>query len=214
MSSYAAAYPPTRPRRRSPCARREYVCTSMKARAGDDRGMDARTPTGAGAEAAVLEDPSGGRARWMRRAGRVVFLVFLAWLVAILFGGLGLAPVPQIPFSHSLRPAGPPPVTRLPRPRQPSHSDLRPALPESALVPLVPGRGRSAFTPGRTRTVAPGAGRGRSGTAPGHTKTSPLVSTLPGRSGSAPGHTRTIPRSSRPPVPPGQVRTSTLPRGP
>jgi hypothetical protein len=150
-------------------------------------------------ELAVLEDPTGGRARWLRRAGRVVFLVFLVWLVAILFGGLGLAPVPQIPFSHSLHPAGPQPVTRLPRPRQPSRNDLRPALPESALVPFIPGRGRSAFAPGRTKNVPSGAARGRSRTAPGHTKTSPLVTTRPGKSGSAPGHTRTTPRRSRRP---------------
>jgi hypothetical protein len=198
----------------SPCAQREDVYTSMKGQTREHSHMEPRTLTGSGGEPAVLEDPRGGRARWMRRAGRVVFLVFLAWLVAILFGGLGLAPVPQIPFSHSLHPAGPPPVTRLPRPRQPSRSDLRPALPESALVPFVPGRGRGASAPGRTKKVPPGAARGRSRTAPGHTKTSPLVTTLPGKSGSAPGHTRTTPRGNRPPVPPGRVRTSTSPRSP
>jgi len=48
-----------------------------------------------GNEPAVLEDASGRRARWMRRAGRAVFVLFLAWLVAIVLGGLGLTPVPQ-----------------------------------------------------------------------------------------------------------------------
>jgi hypothetical protein len=167
-------------------------------KSGKDADGEPRTARSSRAEASILEDPSGGRARWMRRVGRVVFLVFLAWMVAILFGGLGLAPVPQIPFSHSLRPAGPPPVTRLPPPRQPSPGDLRPALPESALAPPVSGRGRSGFAPGRTRTVPNGGIRGRSGTAPGHTKTAPSFSTVPGRSDSAPGQTRTTPRRLRP----------------
>src|SRR5579864_8602925 len=76
----------------------------------------------------VLEDPSGRRARWLRRAGRVVFLLFLAWLLAIVLGGLGLMPVAGIPFTHVLRPAqGPPALVELPKPRPPSAADLRPA---------------------------------------------------------------------------------------
>jgi hypothetical protein len=144
--------------------------------------METGTTTGTGVDAAVLEDPSGRRARWLRRAGRVVFLVFLAWLVAILFGGLGLAPVPGIPFVHTLRPAGPPPVARLPHVRQPAPADLRPALPASAVVTsskptaragAAPARGKSALAPGHTKAVAPGVTHGRSATAPGRTKTSP-----------------------------------------
>jgi hypothetical protein len=172
--------------------------------------METRVPRAAGAEAGVLEDPSGGRARWLRRAGRVVFLVFLAWLLAILLGGLGLAPVPGIPFAHSLRPAGPPAISRLPKARPPSPADLRPALPASALAArtparpsaLLPGRGRSGLAPGRTRTGTTGAAPGRSGAAPGHTKTAPTVSTIRGRSSSSPGHTST----SR-----GHVKTTTSP---
>jgi hypothetical protein len=160
--------------------------------------MHARTTTGSGGgEPAVLEDPSGRRARWMRRAGRVVFAVFLAWLVAILLGGLGLAPVPGIPLTHALRPsAGPPPLARLPAPRQPSPADLLPALPDTALPAQVspaalPKRGRSAHAPGRTRTTVAGAVRGHSATAPGQTRTT----------------------RSRPPrpVPPGHLRTTTSP---
>ena len=152
--------------------------------------MDTRRTTGGGGpEAAVLEDPTGRRALWMQRAGRVVFVVFLAWLIAIVLSGLGLAPVPGIPFAHVLRPsAGPPPLVRLPLPRQPSPADLLPALPDAALAPLVspaakpkqpkpaPARGRSGLAPGQTKTTGPATGRGRSGTAPGQTKTTPSTS--------------------------------------
>jgi hypothetical protein len=71
--------------------------------------------TTGGGGSAVLEDPTGRRARWFRRAGRCVFLIFLAWLLAIVLGGLGLMPVTGIPFAHALRPSqGPPPLAKLP----------------------------------------------------------------------------------------------------
>jgi hypothetical protein len=165
--------------------------------------MTTPTKIGGGADAAVLEDLSGRRARWLRRGGRVVFVAFLAWLVAIVLGGLGLAPVPGIPFTEVLRTAGPPPLDRPVRPTQPSAADLRPALPDAALaqtttpaahseaqpnsVPVPSGR---ASAPSQTSTVPPG----RSGSAPGQTETAP-----PGRSGEAPGQTST---------PPGQTRTT------
>src|SRR5713101_5315233 len=86
--------------------------------------------TEGGHGSAVLEDPTGRRARWLRRAGRVVFLLFLAWLLAIVLGGFGLIPVAPIPFVHVLRPSqGPPALTKLPKSRSPSASDLRPAVP-------------------------------------------------------------------------------------
>src|SRR6266852_702119 len=82
-----------------------------------------------GGGSAVLEDPTGRRARWLRWAGRCVFLLFLGWLLAIVLGGLGLIPVAGIPFTHVLRPSqGPPALAKLPKPRQPSASDLRPAV--------------------------------------------------------------------------------------
>src|SRR5258708_17914826 len=92
-------------------------------------GMATGTTEGGGGSA-VLEDPRGRRARWLRRAGRAVFLLFLAWLLAIMLGGLGLIPVAPIPFTHVLRPSqGPPALTKLPKPRPPSTSGLRPAVP-------------------------------------------------------------------------------------
>jgi hypothetical protein len=127
----------------------------------------------------VLEDPSGNRARWLRRAGRVVFVVFLAWLLAIVLGGLGLIPVAGIPLTHALRPSqGPPVLPTLPKPHQPSPSDLRPALPAAVIT---------AGAPSATRR----ASHGKSATAPGKTKTTPVVAKAHGHSATSPGHTKT-----------------------
>lgn len=155
----------------------------------------------------VLEDVSGRRARWMHRAGRGVFLIFLAWLVAIVLGGLGLAPVGRVPLSDALRPSqGPPPVVRLPAPRPPTPSDLQPALPAAAVAP-VRSRGASGTT-GPTRAI----GRGRA-TAPGQLEK--LVADSNGRSATAPGHTMTT--RGRSATAPGHVkpkkRTTTTPKG-
>lgn len=157
-----------------------------------------------GGEAAVLEDPTGRRARWLRRAGRGVFLVFLCWLLAIVLGGLGLWPVAGIPLTHALRPShGPPVLVKLPRPRQPSAADLRPAAP-ATLPPAAAGRagqhGRSSTAPGQTKTSpSAGASHGRSGTAPGRTKTTPSAGASHG-SATAPGRTTSTPtgRSKKP----------------
>ena len=134
---------------------------------------------GSTGEPAVLEDPTGRRARRLRRAGRLIFVLFLAWLVAIVLGGLGLEPVPHLPFSGTLRPSqGPPPVP-LPVPRQPPPSDLVPARP--APVAVRKGHGRAAG----------GAAPGKSGSAPGHTKLRPgRAHPVRGKSGAAPGHVR------------------------
>ncbi len=175
---------------------------------------------------AVLEDPTGRRARWMRRAGRVVFIVFLGWLLAIVLGGLGLAPVGGIPLTHSLRPStGPAPLAKLPQPRQPSASDLRPAVPATAVaastgtagqqaqsVP-VRQRGQSATAPGQTKTTTLSAAHGRSATAPGHAQTTTATTTAAatqGRSSTAPGHTKTTTTIShgRSTTAPGRTKTT------
>jgi hypothetical protein len=172
----------------------------------------------------VLEDPTGRRARWMRRAGRVVFIVFLGWLLAIVLGGLGLAPVGGIPFTHSLRPStGPAPLAKLPQPRQPTASDLRPAAPATAVASVgaasqpaqsvpVRQRGQSATAPGQTKTTTVGATRGRSATAPGQTKTTTAASSQ-GRSSTAPGQTKTTTTTShgQSTTAPGHTRTTTNP---
>ena len=121
------------------------------------------------------------RARWMRRAGRLIFLVFLGWLLAIVLGGLGLMPVAGIPLTHVLRPShGPPPLSKLPKPRQPSVSDLQPAVPA-----------KNTVAPGRTKTTpALPAGHRRSTVAPGQTKTATVAGASHGKSTIAPGQTQ------------------------
>jgi len=145
---------------------------------------------------AVLEDPTGRRARWLRRAGRVVFLLFLGWLLAIVLGGLGLVPVPGVPLARVLQPAqGPPALTKLPQPRQPSASDLRPAVTAAVFAAGVgSSHGKSASAPGKTKTTAPTANGspGKSATAPGKTKTTTTLPAVHGKSTAAPGKTKTI----------------------
>jgi hypothetical protein len=180
-----------------------------------------------GGGSSVLEDPTGRRARRLRLAGRVVFVVFLGWLVAIVLGGLGLMPVAGIPLTHALRPSqGPPVLTNLPEPRQPSTSDLRPALTAAdfkartaraaAQAKRAAGalHGKSATAPGRTKTTPAGAqARGHSTTAPGQTKTTPATRTSRGNSAIAPGKTRTtttLPASKRKnTVAPGRTKSTT-----
>jgi hypothetical protein len=163
-------------------------------------------PTVGGDGSGVLEDPTGTRARWMRRAGRLVFVLFLGWLLAIVLGGLGLMPVAGIPLTHVLRPSqGPPPLTRLPTPRTPSASDLRPAVPAKVFTARV-----AKKTAHRASHVS----HGKSSVAPGQTKTSH------GKSATAPGRTKTtavLPARHRPStVAPGQAKKTTVapaPRG-
>jgi hypothetical protein len=182
---------------------------------GKNEDMTGTTTAGGGR--AVLEDPTGTRARWLRRAGRLVFLLFLAWLLAIVLGGLGLMPVAGIPLTHVLRPSqGPPPLKKLPTPVKPSASDLRPAVSAKAFV-AAQQAGKSAVAPGHTKkTTTAAASPGKSAVAPGHTKTTIVAGASPGKSSVAPGQTKTNPAlpaghgSST--VAPGQLtKTTTTP---
>ena len=171
--------------------------------------MSLGTTVGSGGSP-VLEDPTGRRARRFRRASRFVSLLFLAWLLVIVLGGLGLIPVAGIPFTHVLRPSqGPPVLTKLPQPRQPSASDLRPAVSAKAFAAAVgtsgqpaPGNatvthGKSGTAPGQTKTsTSSTVTHGKSGTAPGQTKTSNSSTVTHGKSGTAPGQTKTTPTST------------------
>jgi hypothetical protein len=175
-------------------------------------------------ETVVLEDPTGRRRRRMRLLGRAVSMLFLLWLVVIVLGGIGVAPLTHAPFVHALRPTrGPPQVRALPRPRPPSPSDLLPALPAAAAAALpapraaVPRahakvahpRGRSSLAPGHTKTTTTPASRGRSSLAPGHTKTTTTPASR-GRSSLAPGHTPTVTTTrGRSSSAPGHTGTST-----
>jgi hypothetical protein len=184
------------------------------------------TGTTDGHGSAVLEDPTGRRARWFRRVGRGVSLLFLAWLLAIVLGGLGLIPVAGIPFTHVLRPSqGPPVLAKLPQPRPPSASDLRPAVSAKAFAATVgksgqqaPGgstasHGKSSTAPGQTKTSPSSTvTHGKSGTAPGQTKTSPSLTVTRGKSSTAPGQTKTSPSLTvtrgKSSTAPGQTKTT------
>ena len=112
-------------------------------RVSDLRGRAAPAPG-----TAVLEDPTGRRRRRLRLAGRAIALALTLWLVALVAGGVGLNPVPGVPFAHILKPAAPPTTRHEPPPAPPSASDLEPALPARsakrvvAAQPIpVPGQG-------------------------------------------------------------------------
>jgi hypothetical protein len=188
--------------------------------------------TSVGGGFAVLEDPTGRRARWMRRAGRLVFLLFLGWLLVIVLGGLGFTPVAGIPLARALRPSsGPPPLDKETHLRQPSDSDLRPALaaPTGKSVGKTSparSRGRTApapnrggaspgqtkTTPGQTKTTPGGGTQGKTPTAPGQTTATPGGGGSQGKSPTAPGQTKTTPGGGvtrgQSPSAPGQTKTT------
>ncbi len=151
-------------------------------------------PTPRAAPRRVLEDASGRRLQRMRWVGRVTALFFLGWLALVILGGLGVGPVGRLPLGNILRPsAGPPPLRHVPRPAAPAPADLVPALP--APVPS----GAAATRTSRSAT------HGKSAVSPGHTKTT-LTTTSPGRSGVAPGHTSTSTTRGKSVAAPGHVK--------
>jgi hypothetical protein len=178
-----------------------------------------RTPVERPVEASVLEDVTGRRARWLRRAARAISLLFLIWLLVIVLGGFGLIPAGRLPLTSVLRAStGPPPLRTLPTPQPPSPADLRPAraapvaLAASAPAPTRSRRkpaahhGRSAAKPGRAKPnahahrVPPGRSKaitshGHSQLSPGHvrrqtTTTATATATAPGSSAAAPGRAK------------------------
>jgi hypothetical protein len=120
-----------------------------RVRVSDLRGSAATVP-----RSAVLEDPSGRRRRRLRLAGRVVAFALTLWLVALILGGVGLSPVPGVPFAHILRPAAPPVHRNLPKPEQPTAADLQPALPVGHPRTATPPRAIPVPGSGSTRTKA------------------------------------------------------------
>jgi hypothetical protein len=178
-----------------------------------------------GSDRAVLEDATGRRGRWMRRAGRTATLLVFAWLVVLLLGGLGLAPVANLPFAETLRPSkGPEPLAVVPKPRKPRPIDLQPAAPIATRA-IAPNEASAALTPVRTSRTEPArrerrfAAKPRAGTRSAPRQTAvpqnparpvpPATTPIPpaptpaasrGRSAQAPGHTGG--------PPPGQTATS------
>jgi hypothetical protein len=183
--------------------------------------VDLRGRQRVAATAPVLADPSGRRAQALARMGRVVAVLFLAWLVGLMLAGLGILPASDLPLGHTLAPQSPPSLARLPRPVQPRAADLLPARPLAP--PSPPASGHRVTRPGvSSPTVAqrrsahrilarrlphspavinpaaasPTVGKGHA--------TVPVTSHRPagggsgsapasggGRSGSSPGHTKT-----------------------
>ena len=96
------------------------------------RVSDLRGSAAPAAGAAVLEDPSGKRRKRLRLVARAIALALTLWLIALVLGGVGLSPVPGVPFAHILKPAAPPTTRHLPKPAPPTASDLAPALPANS----------------------------------------------------------------------------------
>ena len=163
---------------------------------------------------AVLEDETGRRGRWMRRLGRTFALLVFGWLVILLLGGLGLAPVADLPFAEALRPSkGPEPLATLPKPRRPPARDLSPALPlatptdvtAGAAPPSPSGEGRARSV---RRVVPKPPRRARSTPRPAATPSAPVRPVPPGRTRTAPpGRSAEAPGQSGA-TPPGQTRTT------
>src|SRR5437868_8388457 len=126
------------------------------------------------AAAQVLADPSGRRARMLRRAGRVIAVVFLLWLVGLILAGLGILPAGSVPLAPSVSPSAPPPLTHAPSLTQPTAADLKPALPASARLAstALPGAAAAHSTAGKLAgqgqrgSGGSGSGAGRQGSGP------------------------------------------------
>jgi hypothetical protein len=152
----------------------------------------------------------------MRLLGRAVAVVLGLWLAALLFAGIGVGPLANIPFAQILHPsAAPPPLPTTLEPKPPAAADLKPALaaaqtklaaravapaqtvgktplataqPRRARPRTMPGKATPVPEPSPTRTShASPTGQAHGG---GKEKTTTTTTTTPGRSGAAPGHSR------------------------
>lgn len=187
----------------------------------DLRGSHEGGPAGFG----VLEDPSGRRRRRMRWLARGTACLLVLWLVALLFGGLGLVPTDGVPFAGALNPPTSPPAiearprSSLPPPaRQTASPSRRVAVTrERASVDRRRDDRRPRVTAPRER-IAPVSGERRK---PERSAASPVVPTpiaapvqtaspgrsaptAPGGSGTTPGHATAPGR----PTSPGQAETA------
>lgn len=140
-----------------------------------------------------------------------MFLVFLGWLLAIVLGGLGLIPGAGIPLVHVLRPSqGPPALTKIPTPRPPSASDLRPAVRAAVFAAKTPTTAKRTSPAGKATKA--GTAHGKS-TAPGQAKKASTTPAVHGKS-TAPGQIKkasTLPAAHGKSTAPGQTRTTTMP---
>jgi len=192
---------------------------------------------GAGAAAPpspVLADPSGRRRRALANAGRVVAGLFLLWLLGLGLAGLGLLPAGDVPLGRALASQAPSPLVAMPKPRQPSASDLAPARPRqpaataggagSAALHHTGLASRRSTAGGPTRSRSTGNGQGsaskhRPATPRGPHPGAPSGAVLaPGQTvpPSAPGRSKATPPGNSGSAPAHQkspVRTSPLKPG-
>jgi hypothetical protein len=161
------------------------------------RVSDLRGAASPAAGSTVLEDPTGWRRRRLRFSARIVAVALTLWLVALVLGGVGLSPVPGVPFAHILKPAAPPTPRHLPKPAHPTVSDLEPALPadspKTAVAPQPVGvAGQQHTTPQLSAKRAPARSKRRSNAV--HTM-SPAVDGAP--STTVPAPTATHPNNGK-----------------
>ena len=182
----------------------------------------------------VLSDPSGRRARWLARGGRVLTVLALLWVAGLVLAGLGVLPSGDVPLGRAVAgPQAPSGWRRLPTPTGPTAQDLSPAIPaHSTAGASGPGHGlqqagvRTNGLPSGSPPTAAGAPRSASGsgsaqrTAAASTATGGALgiglaaATSRGRSagGTAPGFNKT-PVQGNSGSSPGQMRQATTPTG-
>ncbi len=64
--------------------------------------LDLRGRRSSAKERSVLADPSGRRARVVKRLGQVIALVFLIWLIGLVLAGLDILPPHRLPLGREL----------------------------------------------------------------------------------------------------------------
>src|SRR6476469_6459267 len=139
-----------------------------------------------GGGSTTLEDPTGRRRRLMRLVGRGVAIVLGLWLAALLFAGIGVGPLANIPFAHILRPSAAPPALPITlKPKRPTAADLRPAL-AAAPTKRTAGAVAPAQTVGKPPLARAQPRRARPRTIPG--KRAPHVTPVHGPSPTRTSH--------------------------
>jgi hypothetical protein len=141
--------------------------------------------------APVLADPTGRRARYLARAGRLIAVVLLLWLLGLLLAGIGILPTGDVPLGGSVASQAPR-LHALPTPTTPSRADLQPARPvglAAAAAATGSHRVTGASSQSQTRLSAGGssAASPTSATGPGGAHPGAARGTRPGRGGAAPG---------------------------
>jgi hypothetical protein len=156
------------------------------------------------ASRAILEDVTGRRGRWMRRLGRTLSVLLVAWLFVLLVGGLGLTPVAGVPFADFLRPSeGPTELAAPPKPRKPTADDLRPARPLPEPVVTSPSEALSVSEPEPATPVSRGGDVRRSTPQPSASRRSAHAQTraAPSRRAATPPAVKTTPVARPTPSP-------------